>query len=138
MREAKRRSSFTDFGLWIKDELREDMSVTDIDYVFSDYKKERFMLVEEKCKLSKIEKGQAHVFERINDIFNCKQNINGQKYHGFYVIQFPQTLPTDDGTLLNGYHVNIKQLIDHLNFTIKHCDRIDFNKIKAEHRNCFV
>ena len=100
----------TEFGLWLREQDEIDSSLgfvaTNLDFVWCNYKLNKYMLIEEKRYNSRPKLCQQLMFKRIDDA--CK---NDPRYCGFYYLIFENTSP-DDG-LINLFG-------DVMNLQIKH------------------
>lgn len=124
MRKPQRKEDFTPFGLWIPENCkssRDGLSVSNLDYVFEDFKKKRLMLVEEKRYNGALYHAQRLTFKVLDKMLRQVARSHGYDYWGFYLVVLAKELP-EDGVRLNGNPVSVDQLIKHLNFEVKACD----------------
>lgn len=123
------KDQFTPFGLWIREYLkdsREGLCVTNLDYVFEDFKRKKIMLLEEKQSGGRIGNGQMLTFDVLDYCLSVVAPRKGYEYWGFFILQFPRgaTMP-GPGMTLNGYKVTCEELQKHLNFESRFCDGLD-------------
>lgn len=117
MRSVINSSQITPFGHWIRQYLRESICVTNLDYVFEDYKRRKILFVEEKQNGGELARGQSLTFEALNEALEIAAPEWGYDYWGFYVMQFPKGCDMPGpGMRLNGQVVTCEDLRDHLNF----------------------
>lgn len=138
MRKANNKEQFTPFGIWLQEYVRNDLSITNLDFVIEDYKAKKIMLLEEKQCSGKLHPAQLLTFNVIDyALFNMAKKWS-YDYWGFFVLILPQdaTMP-GPGMTLNGYQITAEQLQDHLNFRNQFCQGYEFpwwkddSKIKA-------
>lgn len=133
MRSVIDQDQFTPFGIWIRQYLRADLSVTNLDYVVEDYKQKRIMCVEEKQCGGKMHRGQLLTFKVLNRALRGKADSDGYDYWGLFVVQFPRNCTmVGPGVTLNGKACSVEQLRDHLNFKTKFCEGLteaDFDQL---------
>jgi hypothetical protein len=116
MRQANDESLFTPFGLWVKEYLPQHFSVTDLDFVIEDYKRERLMIVEEKQNGGGFNsKGQKKTFALLDERLYRWSQRSSYDYWGFYLLSIPKTF-IGPGCKLNGEKVTVEQLQSHLSF----------------------
>jgi hypothetical protein len=112
----------TEFGLWLRgqepypprpelDSRIKHFITTNIDYLWKNYKTNKWMLIEEKRYMAKVEFPQSTLFKYIDSV--CKKDNN---YCGFHVIQFENTNPEDGKIYLDGSLITKDQLIEFLQF----------------------
>jgi hypothetical protein len=128
----------TQFSLWLRGQLPdqktnvfcidskkskdEAYSNTNIDYMWTDYKSKKWMLIEEKRGfgngLPEISYSQKQSYSVLNRAFLTDEN-----YKGFYVIKFENTNP-EDGRIFKQElcgkleEISIEQLLDFLQFKL--------------------
>ncbi len=121
----------TEFGLWTRGQLEGQTNVdiidsdngyiaTDLDYIWANYKKKGFMLIEEKRYKSKMSYSQNNLFKMIDTIIKTFQRFVylylGYVYKGFHLITFENTNPDDGKIYINNTEVTTEELIDFLAF----------------------
>lgn len=107
----------TNFGKWLRTNDQLDSSngyvATDVDYVWNDYKSNRFMLIEEKCNKATSSFPQSQTFKMLDEAIKGKEG-----YHGFHLLQFDNTSPTDGEIYLDGRQVTEGQLVKFFQFEL--------------------
>ena len=123
MRTANNKNLFTPFGLWLQEYVRQDISITNLDFVLEDYKNKKIMLLEEKQCAGKIGHAQLLTFRVLDYALFCRAAKFGYDYWGFFILRFPEsaTMP-GPGMTLNGNVITSEQLSEHLSFHNKFCD----------------
>jgi hypothetical protein len=128
MRQVNNQDMFTPFGLWIREYGPPDISVTNLDYVINDYKRNRLMLFEEKQSGGNMHYGQYKVF----DVLDSYMSLYGARslgidYWGFYMLQMPpEKTMVGPGLKLNGRNITVEQLQRHISFQEKIVPRCYF------------
>ena len=122
VRQADNVEFLSDFSQWIRDECADsdELTLTDLDYVFKNRKYMIMFALEEKCYMEKMRYAQMRTFKEIDQMLRIAAPRIGYTYWGFYLIQFSETLPIS-GAFLNGNKITIEQLINHLNCYKKFC-----------------
>ena len=125
MRQVGDPAQFTPFGLWIREYLRQDMSITNLDYLIEDYKFKRLQMLEEKQSGGRLHHAQRLTFQVLDQIIG--EAAKTYDYWGFFVLQFAsgKTFP-GPGMTLNDRPINCEQLQAHLNFEHKFCEPYAF------------
>jgi hypothetical protein len=125
-RSVFNRSQFTPFGLWVRQYCRDSntgLSVTNLDYVFEDFRKKRIMILEEKQNGGMLGYGQRLTFQIVHQGLQSANWNPVYEYWGVYVLQFPAGCDMPGpGMLLNNRLITSEQLCDHCNFKQKFCD----------------
>lgn len=129
-RPAYNTERMTKFSLWCRTNLKDSkdgLILTNIDYIFADYKKKEIMMVEEKTHgATEIHYGQSQIFKFVDfALMNTANldNIGGWSYKGFYIVSFSKQDPDDsDRILINHIPVTKEQLTQFLNFDISFYD----------------
>lgn len=107
----------TNFGKWLRTNDQLDSSngyvATDVDYVWNDYKSNRFMLIEEKCNKATSSFPQSQTFKMLDEAIKGKES-----YHGFHLLQFDNTSPTDGKIYLDGRQITEGQLVKFFQFEL--------------------
>lgn len=108
-------SHSTEFGLWLRDqpELASSLgyAATNIDYLWCDYKRNKWMLIEEKRYGAGISFSQEKLIERL--VSACKGDPT---FHGFHLIQFEKTSPDDGKVYIDRKEATKDDLIKLLQF----------------------
>jgi len=91
----KNYTASTEFGLWLRDQKELDsldfgFTATNIDYVWRNFKMNKFMLIEEKRYDKLPKRDQKDIFSLLDYI--CRKN---KSYCGFYLLIFEKTNPED-------------------------------------------
>jgi len=116
-------NKFTPFSKWIRTHCKDPkygLVVTNLDYVFNDYKQKKVMLIEEKQYGGCLHYGQKEVIRLLNSVLEKTSSALGYEYWGFYLLQFNGDGP-ETGMKLNGVAISEDDLIAHLNFERKFC-----------------
>lgn len=105
----------TEFGLWLRHQKEIDSSkgytAHNIDYLWCNYEKGLWMLLEEKRYKSDMDWSQEQNFKRIH------RAINSKHYKGFHIIKFEETSPEDGKISLDKWKlIDINELINFLRF----------------------
>lgn len=91
---SRNKGLFTDFSEWIRNNQRLSSEngyiLTDIDYLWKNYNNGRFMILEEKTHFSDMDDTQRGLIYDLNLLLKRSQN-----YHGFHLIQFENTCPSN-------------------------------------------
>lgn len=105
----------TEFGLWLRDQpsLQQRLGylATNLDFIWGNYNKQKWMLIEEKRYGSGLRQAQLDLIEMVDKC--CKAD---PRYQGFHLLQFENTSPLDGGIFWDGKKVTIGQLIKILEF----------------------
>jgi len=105
----------TEFGIWLREqpEIASNLgyAATNIDYIWCDYKRNKWMLIEEKRYMSGITFSQNKLIERV--VAACK---NDPTFCGFHLVQFEKTSPLDGKAYWNGGQIYRDELIGMLRF----------------------
>ena len=119
----------TEMNDWIRlscKEPQEGLLVTDIDFLFYDFKLKRMKILEVKTFNKKIKDWQAKLYKTLDfALMNMTEldNIGGFEYEGFFVLTLDTTSPETAKTInLNGVDITKEQLIYFLDFKIRFCD----------------
>ncbi len=84
----------TEFGLWLREQDRlasiKGYLATNIDFVWTNHKTGKYILIEEKRHCSKLAQWQYEMFKSID-----KGLEDDPQYFGFYVLVFEKTCPAD-------------------------------------------
>ncbi len=122
VRQADNAEFLSDFSQWIRDECADsnELTVTDLDYVIKNRNRMIMFVLEAKCYMKKMHYGQMRTFIQIDKMLRRSASLIGYTYWGFYIVQFPETLPAP-GMLLNGNKITANQFIDHMNCYKRFC-----------------
>lgn len=105
----------TEFGLWLREVPELDSSLgylaTNIDFMWRNWKRSEWMLIEEKRHRAEMKTWQKLMFKVLDTAAK-----NDKTYKGFYFIQFENTSPVDGRIWINGKEVTRQQLVDLLQF----------------------
>lgn len=106
---------------WIRKNCKpssEGLLVTDVDFIFFDYKKNKYMMLEAKTYDAKMKLWQKQVYKKID-----KSLRNDPDYVGFYLITLSHEDPrSSEWIKINTKLVNIYQLKKFLNFELSYAD----------------
>jgi hypothetical protein len=115
MTQQRRDNHSTEFGLWLRKQEKIDSKygfvTTNIDFVWSNYKTNYYMFIEEKRYGWMPKDYQTSIFKLID--LAAK---NQEKYYGFHLLVFTETNPDDGLTILDGREITGEDLIDFLCF----------------------
>lgn len=107
----------TEFGLWLREQKSIDSRLgfiaTNLDYIWSNYKTGEWMLIEEKRYGAEPTFTQSNLFKKLDKACQSQDN-----YHGFHVITFENTNPTDGKIKLDGVFITKEQLLQFLQFKV--------------------
>jgi hypothetical protein len=127
MRVAKNREQFTPFSLWLQEYCRNDLSITNLDFVIEDYKAKKIMLLEEKQYGGKLHHAQCLTFDVVDCACTRAAKSRGYDYWGFFLLQMPENASMPGpGILLNGIPITVEQLQSHINFIAQAVPRYRF------------
>ena len=106
------------FSGWVREKLPDSSTgymVSDLDFVFWNYKSKKIMLVEIKTRNSNIKTWQKNMWSNIHKWI--KKGIDSDwTYLGFNLIQFQNTNFNDGKCFLNGKEITEAELINFLSF----------------------
>lgn len=113
-------SGSTKFSNWLRQQERLDSKkgfiTTDLDYIWMNYKTEKFMIVEEKCQLQDVLYPQSAILKRIHKL--CRADKN---HMGCHRIKFQLEYPEDGGDIyLNDIKITKEELLDFLEFKVSY------------------
>lgn len=115
MTEQRHDSHSTEFGLWLREqpeiESTDGFIATNIDYVWKNYKTDKWMMIEEKRFGREIKTWQKYIFNMIDSL--CRPDKN---YHGFHYLVFENTNPDDGKMFWDGTEIDAEKLIKILRF----------------------
>lgn len=106
----------TPFSDWLREQPKLDSRkigfvTTNIDYLWHNYKMNKWMLLEEKRRMADVIFPQSKLLSILD-----KAAKHDPKYHGMHIIQFENTNPEDGKTYIDKKIATVKQLIDFLRF----------------------
>lgn len=109
----------TEFGEWVRRQPilagRHGYLATNLDYIWGNYEKQKWMLIEEKRWMSELRPAQWDMIELVHHC--CKSNeANWEKYQGFHLLQFERTNPDDGRIFWDKQEISKQQLIRLLSF----------------------
>jgi hypothetical protein len=114
-KKIKNTKEATQFSEWLRKQVSIDSNkgyiVTDLDFIWENYKTNEFMLIKEKRKMNKMTWVQEKQFKRIDSILK-----HSTYYKGFYLIQFQNTNPDDGKIFWNYKEISKEELIEKLQF----------------------
>ena len=115
MTRPRNDATSTEFGLWLREqpEIASHLgyAATNIDYIWCDYKRNKWMLIEEKRCMAPITFSQKALIERV--VNACK---NDATFCGFHLLQFENKSPLDGKMFWNGGQMSRDELITMLRF----------------------
>ena len=118
MTKRRNDSHSTEFGLWLREQREIDSKdgylATNIDFMWSNYKTKKWMILEEKRYMSTPKRWQHGLFQILHTV--CRLDPN---YQGLHLIQFEKTGPEDGKIYVNKNEVTKKELIEFLQFKRK-------------------
>lgn len=105
----------TEFGLWLRQQPEIASSLgyaaTNIDYIWCDYKRNKWMLIEEKRFMSGTTFSQDKLIQRV--VSACKDDPT---FCGFHLLQFEKTSPLDGKVFWNGSQIFRDEMMTMLRF----------------------
>ena len=106
------------FSGWIREKLPDSSSgfmVSDLDFILSNYKTKKIMLLEIKTRLANLKTWQRNLFEQLSGWLEKGMDSDWQ-YLGFNVVYFTGTNFTDGDVFFNKQSVTEDELIKILSF----------------------
>jgi len=104
----------TEFGEWLRKqkEIESELGfvASNIDYLWSNYKTKKWMLIEEKRYNCEINFCQKELFTKLHNA------IDDPNYKGFHLVQFENTSPDDGKIYLDREEITKEELIKFLRF----------------------
>jgi len=120
MTQQRRDDKSTEFGIWTRapEQSKEIGShlgycATNLDWIWQDYKRDLFMLIEEK-RYRALPKFYQVILYKLLDTA-CKSLY--KNYRGFHCLIFENTSPDDGGIYLDGKWISREELIAFLQFS---------------------
>jgi hypothetical protein len=108
----------TEFGLWLRKQPEIDSDLgyvtTNIDYLWRNYNRPEWMLIEEKRYGASIPWWQRQCFDILDAV--CKSSPH---YGGFHFVKFEKTNPEDGRMWWDGSEINKEELIKILSMSSK-------------------
>ena len=105
----------TEFGLWLRERKEIDSKLgyvaTNIDYMWHNHKKGKWLYLEEKRFRKPIEFPQKKLFEIVDHV-----SKNDPNYCGFHTLIFERTNPEDGKMWLDNKEITKDQLMGFLKF----------------------
>jgi len=106
------------FSGWIRKKLPDSITgfiVSDLDFIFENYKTKKIMLTEIKTRNSKLKLWQRILYENL-DRWIKKGIDNDWQYLGFHTITFENTFFNDGKCFLDSKEISEQELILKLSF----------------------
>ena len=104
----------TEFGLWLRQRTELDSKdgyiATNIDYMWCNYKNQKWMLLEEKRYNATTTFSQSVMLKKLDS------KIVDNDYYGLHMLVFENTNPDDGKMWLDGKEITIDELIKFLRF----------------------
>jgi len=106
----------TEFSLWLRsqsslDSRRAGFTANNLDYIWTNYKQNRVMVIEEKRFMAKLTYPQKRDFSWLDNKLEGTPN-----YYGFHLIQFEKRSPEDGNVFLDGSKISVDDLFSFLKF----------------------
>ena len=105
----------TPFSQWLREQEKLDSSkgfvTSDIDFIWSNHKTKKYIMLEEKCRMQNIKFCQRNILMNIHNMLKPDPN-----YYGFWFLQFEGESPMDGRIYLTEMetvtttHITIKEL----------------------------
>lgn len=119
MTTKEKYSSKTQFSSWLRRQKDLDSQdgfiATDLDYIWMNYKNDKWMFIEEKRGVSSTAtRAQRQIFLKLHQLAKADKN-----YQGFHELCFENTCPEDGKIYLNSVEIDKEQLIEFLQFKLK-------------------
>jgi hypothetical protein len=115
MTKQRNDSHSTEFGLWLRQQPQIASSLgyaaTNIDYMWCNFRQNKWMFLEEKRYLAPLSYSQRMLFDRIKNA--CKDDPT---FCGLHFIQFEKTSPEDGKIFWNGAEMDKSELFTMLTF----------------------
>lgn len=128
LRSVLNRDQFTPLGLWIRQHVKHNITVSNLDYCFLQIgdSSGKVLLLEEKSNGAAVHEGQKNIFMMLSGLLEAKHRervwfgswgYRELDFWGFYVLSFPRGIDMPGpGMKLNGVSVTAEQLQSHLSF----------------------
>lgn len=115
MTQQRRDNHSTEFGNWLRLQPEIDSQrgyvATNIDYIWTNYKTGKWMIIEEKRYESQVKFYQEKIFKVLDSVSQSDAN-----YKGMFVLVFEKTSPDDGRIWLDGKEINKDDLLKFLQF----------------------
>lgn len=115
MTQERRDNHSTEFGNWLRSQPKIDSALgyvaTNIDYIWTNYKSGKWMIIEEKRYCSEVKFYQKNIFKLLDLV-----SQNDANYKGLFVLVFEKTSPDDGKIWLDGKEISKSDLIKFLQF----------------------
>lgn len=102
---------------WIRDnpalDSKKGYCVTDLDYIINNYKTDKIMIIEEKCRKQEMTRSQKHILSIIDS--SLKQT-HPDTYYGTHLIQLENESPKDGKIFWDGEEITEKELTKKMRF----------------------
>ncbi|HPZ75110.1 MAG TPA: hypothetical protein PK723_04785 [Candidatus Pacearchaeota archaeon] len=122
MTQKRRDNHSTEFGLWLRNQKEIDSSLgyitTNIDYVWTNYKTNQWMFLEEKRFNRYPYFYQERIFKKIDKLAKIDPD-----YHGFHIVVFEKTNPEDGKIYIDRNLVSKEEFLRFLQFNSKFSKR---------------
>ncbi len=118
MTQKRRDDHSTEFGLWLREQSEIDSNLgfiaTNIDYVWQNYKTDKWMIIEEKRY------GRQPKFyqKKILDLLRWCGEYH-PKFYGVHILIFENTNPDDGKIFWDGKQITRTELLNILSFNCK-------------------
>jgi hypothetical protein len=101
----------TKFSNWLREQPELDSkkgyTCSDLDMIWTSYKNNKFIMLEEKCKMSEIGFAQGKILNRMHSLFKADND-----YCGFYFLQWEFEGPEDGAIYITNMEEGNKIEID--------------------------
>ena len=107
------------FSDWVRNNLPNTatgQTVTDLDFIFKNYKTKQIMCVEVKTRNANLKRHQKETFSEMNKALKIGYANTDWTYHGFHFLVFERTCFDDGKCFLNNKLITEKDAIDFLSF----------------------
>lgn len=105
----------TEFGLWLRNQKSLDQKhgylATNLDYIWGNYNKLKWMMIEEKRWMAPLRQSQKDLIEVLDQC--CKKD---PMYEGFHLLQFERTSPDDGRIFWDEKEISREELLQLLSF----------------------
>ena len=115
MTKQRYDSHSTEFGLWLRSQralgTKLGFVATNLDYIWGNYDKKKWMLIEEKRWQAPLRHAQKQLIDLVDNCCNTDP-----MYQGFALLQFERTSPEDGRIYWNNTEIDRDQLLKRLAF----------------------
>jgi hypothetical protein len=105
----------TEFGLWLREQASIDSKLgfvaTNVDFLWTNYKSDLWMLIEEKRFNRPVRYAQQQMFKVLDAACSSDRN-----YRGLHILIFEKTSPEDGKIQLDGEIISKDELLSFLRF----------------------